>query len=179
MIMFIHKKIRIISTESPLIDFIGYIHEGLSAKSHVGSVFMDLSKDFDIMTHDILKSKFEHCGFRGTFLSFLMNFLKDRKYFVCVNGYVSDTFISNIGVPQGSTIGPLLFLLHIDDIENCSKLSKFILFADNTTILFKSVNINHLNPTLSAEISKVLIWFAANKLSINLFKTNAMIFSNK
>ena len=189
MIRFIHKNKLITnsqygfqsnkSTETALIDFISYIHDGLTSKSHVGSVFMDLSKAFDVMTHSILKSKLEHYGFRGTFLSFLMNYLKDRKYFVCVNGYVSDTITSNIGVPQGSTLGPLLFLLYINDIENCSKLLKFILFADDTTVLFNSFDINHLNNTLSTELNKVLIWFAANKLSINLSKTNAMLFSNK
>ena len=108
-----------------------------------------------------------------------MNFLKDRKYFVYANGYKSGVKIGNIGVPQGSTLGPLLFLLFINDIENCSKLLKFILFADDTTVLFKSCNINQLNSTLSNEINKVLIWFASNNLAINLSKTNSMLFSNK
>ena len=167
------------STESALIDFIEFIHEGLTKKSHVGAVFMDLSKAFDVMNHNLLKRKLEHYGFRGTFLSLLMNFLKDRKYFVCANGYKSGVKIGNIGVPQGSTLGPLLFLLFINDIENCSMLLKFILFADDTTVLFKSRDINQLNSTLSNEINKVLTWFASNKLAINLSKTNSMLFSNK
>ena len=140
---------------------------------------MDLSKAFDVMSHDILKSKLEHYGFRGTFLSLVMNFLKDRKYFVYANGYKSGVKIVNIGVPQGSTLGPLLFLLFINDIENCSKLLKFILFADDTTVLLKNRNINQLNSIFSNEINKVLIWFASNKLAINLSKTNSMLFSNK
>ena len=94
------------NTESALIDFIGCIHKGLTERCHVGSVFMYLSKAFDIMTHDILRGKLEHNGFRGTFLSFLMDFLKNRKYCVCVNGYNSDSKIGNTGVPQGSTLGP-------------------------------------------------------------------------
>ena len=131
---------------------------------------MDLSKTFDVMSHDILKTKLEHYGFRGAFLSVLMNFFKDRKYFVCANGYNSATKICNIGVPQGSTLGPLFFLLYINDIVNCSNLLKFILFADDTTILYKSPNINYLSNTLSSEINKVITWFAANKLAIIYLK---------
>ena len=90
---------------------------------------MDLSKAFDIINHDILLIKLKHYGFRGTFLSLITNYLKDRKYFVCTNGYLSDVKISNIGVPQGSILGPLLFLLYINDIVNCSYLLKIILFC--------------------------------------------------
>ena len=117
------------STESALIDFTDYIYKGLTEKSNIGAIFMDLSKAFDVMSHDILKCKLEHYGFRGTFLSFLMSFLKDRKYFVSANGYQSNTKTSNIGVPQGSTLGLLLFLLYINNIINCSALLKFVLFC--------------------------------------------------
>ena len=167
------------STESALIDFTDFIYKGLTQKTNIGAVFMDLSKAFDVMSHKILQSKLEHYGFRGTFLSFLMSYLKDRKFFVCVNGYQSDTKISNIGVPQGSTLGPLLFLLYINDIVHCSALLKFILFADDTTIMLKSHNIDDLNNTLEAEANKVIKWFSANNLLLNLSKTHTMLFSNK
>ena len=130
------------STESALIDLVDYVHNGLTEKSNVGAVFMDLSKAFDIMSHNILKIKLEHYGFRGSFLAFLMDFLKDRKYSVNVNGKSSATRTSNIGVPQGSTLGPLFFLIYVNDIINCSNILKFILFADDTTILYKNRNIN-------------------------------------
>ena len=78
------------------------------------------------MGHSILKLELEHCGFRDKFLDFLMSFLTQRKYFVYVNGHSSDIETVNIGVPQGSTLGPLLFLIFINDMKNCSLLLKFI-----------------------------------------------------
>ena len=140
-----------------------FVHNGLTEKSNVGAVFMDLSKAFDIMSHNILKSKLEHYGFRSTFLLFIMDFLKDRKYFVCANGFTSNSKVSNICVPQGSTLGPLLFLLYINDIINSSKILKFILFADDTTVLLKDKNIHNLNEKLTGEIKKVIEWFDVNK----------------
>ncbi|CAL4245942.1 unnamed protein product, partial [Meganyctiphanes norvegica] len=106
------------STETALLDFTDYIHEGLTNKHNVGSVFMDLSKAFDVIDHSIIETKLEHYGFRGIFLNFLMNFIKERKYFVSVNGLKSEINTVNIGVPQGSTLGPLLFLLYINDMKN-------------------------------------------------------------
>ena len=77
-----------------------------------------------------------------------MSFIQNRKYFVHVNGYNSITKNVNIGVPQGSTLGPLLFLIFINDMKNCSELLKFIQFADDTTLVFSSTNIDHLNEIL-------------------------------
>ena len=167
------------STETALLDFTNYIYEGLTKKHNVGSVFMDLSKAFDVIDHTILETKLEHYGFRGTFLKFIMSFIKDRKYFVCVNGIKSSTNTVNIGVPQGSTLGPLLFLLYINDMKNCSNLLKFIQFADDTTILFSHSDIAQLKIILESEVNKVITWLLANKLILNLTKTHSMLFTNK
>ena len=95
---------------------------------------MDLSKAFDVMNHDILEIKLKHYGFRGNFLNLIMNFTRNRKYFVNVNGLNSDIRYVNIGVPQGSTLGPLLFLLYVNDMINCSTILHFTQFADDTTL---------------------------------------------
>ena len=81
---------------------------------------MDLSKAFDVLDHQILAIKLEHYGFRGKFLDLILSFISNRSYFVNVNGLKSETKMVNIGVPQGSTLGPLLFLLYINDMCNSS-----------------------------------------------------------
>ena len=108
-----------------------------------------------------------------------MDFLKDREYFVNVNGHSSATKISNIGVPQGSTLGPLLFLIYVNDIINSSNILKFILFADDTTIMYKHSNIKELNDILTNETNKIIDWFSANRLLLNISKSHTMLFTNK
>ena len=90
---------RKMSTETALLKFMDYVHNGLASKHYVGTVFMDLSKAFDVMNHDILKQKLEHYGFRGLFLNFMMQFVQDRRYFVNINGLNSDIHNVKIGVP--------------------------------------------------------------------------------
>ena len=167
------------NAEAALLDFTNYIYEGLTKKQNVGSVFMDLSKAFDMIDHSILETKLEHYGFRGIFLKLLISFIKDRKYFVCVNGLKSDISTINIGVPQGSTLGPLLFLIYVNDMKNCSDLLKFIQFADDTTLMYRNKCIKQLNSTLEIEGNKVTKWLSANRLIINLTKTHSMLFTNK
>ena len=165
------------STETALMKFMDYIHSGLSSKHYVGTVFMDLSKAFDVMNHEILKQKLDHYGFRGIFLDFMMQFIQDRRYFVNVNGLNSDIRNVNIGVPQGSTLGPLLFLIYVNDMKNSSSILKFIQFADDTTVLFSCSNFDLLKSTLETEGNKVIEWLIANKLLINLTKTQSMMFT--
>lgn len=167
------------STETALMKFMDYVHCGLSSKHYVGTVFMDLSKAFDVMNHEILKQKLEHYGFRGIFLDFMMQFVQDRRYFVNVNGLNSDIRNVNIGVPQGSTLGPLLFLIYVNDMKYSSSILKFIQFADDTTILFNCSDFDLLKSTLETEGNKVIEWLIANKLLINLTKTQSMLFTFK
>ena len=131
------------------------------------------------MDHTILKKKLDHYGFRGKFLEFIMSFIQNRNYFVYVNGLNSCTKNLNIGVPQGSTLGPLFFLIFINDMKNCSELLKFIQFADDTTIMFSCPDIQQLNEVLEREANKVLVWLKANRLILNVSKTVCMLFSNK
>ena len=166
-------------TETALANYIDYLLSGLKDKKYTVSIFMDLSKAFDVLNHNILKSKLEHYGFRSNFLNFLMSFIENREYFVSANGHISDKRTVNIGVPQGSTLGPLLFLLYINDMVNCSNILKFSLFADDSTASHSDSDLNTTLNTIKEEFSKVLDWLLANKLIINLQKTHLMLFTNR
>ena len=168
-----------VSTETALINFIDFVHKGLTAKHNVGAVFMDLSKAFDVMDHRILEIKLRHYGFRGKFLDLITSFIRDRKYFVNINGLNSDIKNVNIGVPQGSTLGPLLFLLYVNDMINCSSLLHFTQFADDTTLGYSCNKLQDLQNILELEVHKVTKWLAANKLLLNVAKTHSMLFSFK
>ena len=168
-----------LSTESAIIQFINNVHNGLNKRHHTVAIFMDLSKAFDVLDHNILYKKLEHYGFRGKFLDLLTSFISNRNYFVSANGFISDTKTVNIGVPQGSTLGPLLFLLYVNDMSNSSELINFTQFADDTTLTHSGPNLNVLTNELERELNKVLDWLLANKLIINLSKTHSMLFTNK
>ena len=131
------------------------------------------------MNHAILLDKLEHYGIRGIPLLWFKNYLSNRKQYVHYNGIDSQMMGITCGVPQGSVLGPLLLLIYINDITSSSKLFSFTLFADDTNIFNKNTSLNQLFTITNNELTKLSVWFKANKLSLNISKTNYMLFSNR
>ena len=139
-------------------------------------IFIDLRKAFDTVNHEILLNKLEHYGIRDTMLKWFQSYLIDRKQYVSINGQSSELLLNNCGVPQGSVLGPLLFLIYINDLPNISKILNFYLFADDTNIYYESDSLNELGCTVNKELDKLYLWLNVNRLSLNIDKTNFLIF---
>jgi len=127
------------------------------------------------LNHNILLEKLEHYGVRGVASELLQNYLKNRYQYVSLNGTSSTMREILCGVPQGSILGPLLFLVYINDIINCSNILQFILFADDTNLFHSDPNIWDLMKSLNEELELLSSWFKSNKLSLNVKKTNYII----
>lgn len=131
------------------------IKNSLDSRKFGCGIFLDFQKAFDIVNHEVLLTKFEHYGIRWIILDWFKSYLSDRKQYVSVNGSKSSCVNVNSGVPQGSVLGPLLFLICINDLPLSSSKLAFYLFADDTNIYYESDNIHHLRRVVNIELKKV------------------------
>ena len=142
-------------------------------------MFIDLKKVFDTVDHELLVEKLNIYGIRGVANKWLQNYLANRKQYVVIHDDCSDLLDMTCGVPQGSVLGPILFLIYINDICNVSDVVKCVLFADDTNIFCSERNLTDLQLTLNRELGKLFVWFSVNKLSLHLSKTNYILFRNR
>ena len=167
------------STTHALISLTESIKNFLDKKDIVSGIFIDLEKAFDTVNHSILCDKLNYYGFRGKSNDLIKSYLINRKQFVSINGYDSTKLDITCGVPQGSTLGPLLFLLYINDLQNSLKFAKSSHFADDTCLTYSNKNPKTLEINLNHDLKNLTQWLRANRLSLNVDKTKLLIFKSK
>ena len=160
-----------------MIEIIDNIIDELEQGNTVAGIYLDLSKAFDTVDHSILIEKLHHYGIRGLPLEWLTDYLRGRNQYTVINGIKSKLNYVKYGVPQGSVLGPLLFLIYVNDISSATGQHKLRLFADDSNAFVVSRDPAKLKQIMIQVINNLREWFCANKLTINMDKTAYTIFS--
>ena len=167
------------STDTALIYVTENILKALNEKQHVAGVFMDLAKAYDTINHKLLLQKLEYYGVRGVGYKWFCNYFQNRSQQVKYNASLSNFTKITCGIPQGSILGPLMFILYVNDLYLVSDKVEFVLFADDTNIFIKGHHFKDTIMQLNNVLEKVATWFQVNQLSLNISKTHYMIFSSR
>ena len=165
--------------EHALLEAQRKISHALEQKQIAVLLFLDFSKAFDMVDHEILLRKLEHYGIRGVILSWFRSYLTNREQYVYVDNCKSDMLKLNYSVPQGSILGPTLFILYINDLPNIDKFTQYIFFADDANIIITGYTFEEVSDKVNLLLQKVQTWILGNGLKLNLSKTKYMIFTNK
>lgn len=164
------------STETALTLLNHNIARGFENKQFTLAIFLDFSKAFDTVNLSILLDKLEHYGIRGLPLLWLQNYLFNRRQYVTFNNSKSKLEYNTMGVPQGSILGPLLFLIYINDLPTVSNNYKIIMYADDCSMFLSGNSCDDLASKANEDLLNILNWLRANKLTLNINKSKYMVF---
>ena len=167
------------STCNALVYLVDKIITNIENGDFVVGTFIDLSKAFDCVNHSILLDKLHKYGIRGPAHKWFVSYLKNRSQFVNFKDVTSGRLDIVCGVPQGSILGPLLFLIYVNDLMNVSDKVMSVMYADDTSLFLSGCNLNTVITDFNNELSKYMAWMKINKLLVNIGKTNYMIFKKK
>ena len=166
------------STELAATYLVNKITSAMESKDLTLGIFLDLSKAFDTIDHNILLTKLHHNGIRGTAHSWFKSYLTNRKQYTAYGKCLSSPVEINWGVPQGSILGPILFLIYVNDFSKCLQSAEAIMYADDTNVFLHHKNVNTLFNKAQLELYNITKWLAANKLTLNINKTKYVCFSS-
>ena len=167
------------STTDALVSLTEDIYSALDNHLHYLAAIIDVKKAFDCVNHSILISKLQRYGVRGIPLKWLTSYLSDRRCYVELGTFKSNLKTFNMGVPQGSILGPTLFLIYVNNLTKFSDILQTQLFADDTIVYNRGTSIDTLTSSTNEELSKLKDWTLANKLTIHAGKTKLLMISNR
>lgn len=164
------------STDQALLHIKDTIIDNIENRLYTLGLFLDLRKAFDTVQHDILLRKLEYCGIRGVALQLLQSYLENRYQYVKIEEMSSNKLVIRYGVPQGSIMGPLLFLIYINDLVNIPGSPNVVMYADDTNVFFTGTNKQQLEEMTNRYLVNLSEWLTTNKLQLNESKTKYVIF---
>ena len=166
-------------TADAICEYLDFVYTAIDERCYTNCIFLDFSKAFDTVNHVVLIRKLDRYGIRGPVNDWFKSYLNNRRQYISVNGVVSNLSVIRRGVPQGSVLGPLLFIIYINDLyKSCSKI-RMVHYADDTTLFHKGKSMDTLIHETNTELRGLEEWLYANRLSLNIEKTKCMNISKR